>query len=1499
MSTTGSEEMTTVLSALTKILESQEKQSANRDEQLTSILATQKQLTEKIAHITASTPKKPTNASPAPRLHSNCSLREFSNWKTKFLDYSLLNNVHKLETKEQKAVFRALLDDEWLRILQFVLQTKLDDNSTSIDEVINEMQTYLRSQRNVVLDRKEFYSRNQQNGESFDDYYMILQEIAAFCDFCQQCIEDQYRDRIITGISDEETVRELLTEQKLTLNKAISICRARENANKDNEALQCSENTGAISKISTYRKEKNQSSRPSPKVYLCSFCNNEWHEKLANCPARGKQCNKCGEMNHFANSRKCRNANQSNYNRSASKASPPRPRKLYTLTVNDVTAKKHKQSRKSPKIKITAIYNGNKVQIPATPDTGAEISVIPTHEAVRLGADISKLNPPEDKLHAANNKELTCLGTFSAELQLGDKIVPVELYVVKEVQNFLLSWYHAIDLAILPLCFPQQINSIQQKSYKENRKPPDIPENYTPTPEEREKHLELIQASFPSVFDTSSTLKPMTGEAMNIPLKDDAVPFSLTTPRNIPYGWREKVKNKLQEMVKKGIIAEVTEPTEWCHEMVIQPKKDSDDIRICVDLTKLNQHVKRATYPSCTAYDVIQGIPRGTNYFTGLDAKTGYWQIKIAEEDQHLTTFITPYGRFKFLRAPMGLISSGDEYTRRGDHALSDVENTIKIVDDILIHDTDYKSHIGNIWSVLEKCEENKITLNPDKIKFAKEELEYCGFILNKEGFTSDEKKVEAISQFKTPTCITDLRSFMGLVCQLSDFSTDIAKTAEPLRQLLKKNHEWMWTSVHDQAFKDVKDALTSPPVLTYFNPKLPIMLQTDASRLNGLGFVLLQKHRDGWRLVKCGSRFLSETESRYATIEQEMLAVTWATKKCDIYLRGAQHYDVITDHRPLVPILNSKSLNEIENPRLQRLREKLIPYNFTTFWKKGKDHCIPDALSRAPIHKPNKDDEEAETEIENAIKEIISSAINCISTSSEDNQDQLIDMIIKASSEDDEYTTLRETILAGLPDQKCDWPLNIRGYFNMKSKLTVDNKIILCGHRIVIPQKLRKEMLNRLHTSHQGIERTKRRARQLIYWPNIDNDISNTRKSCIECQKYLPSNQKEPIAHDEIPARVFQQVSSDYFQYAGKYFLIYVDRLSGYPMVQVFDHEATAKKLITTLRHIFALTGAPEIFRCDNGPQYISKKFREFLQKWNVKIKPSTPHYPQSNGHAEVTVKAVKHLIAKCNESGNLDTDSFAMGLLELRNTPREDGRSPAQIVFGHPLRSNIPIHHTAFAKEHQKAMDECDQKKAVLQEKSDARYNKTAKPLSSFSIGNHVNIQDHRTGLWNKNGTIVGIGNNRDYLIKLNSGRVYRRNRRFLRTHHMLSPQNNAKVSTQNLQNHQSPVQITHQTPVQITHQTPVQIHHTPGQNRQNLTPDQNRKTPTLNRLPPMRNHQTPAQTPEQEQDAEEPDYTQRRSRRAVMRPKHLVIDPTAKVYKEEEYTEDDEDEDLPSSS
>ena len=144
-----------------------------------------------------------------------------------------------------------------------------------------------------------------------------------------------------------------------------------------------------------------------------------------------------------------------------------------------------------------------------------------------------------------------------------------------------------------------------------------------------------------------------------------------------------------------------------------------------------------------------------------------------------------------------------------------------------------------------------------------------------------------------------------------------------------------------------VKAGLISPPVLPSFDPALPVILQTDASRLHGLGYALLQDHGNGQlRLVQCGSRFLSDAETRYATIELEMLAAVWAMSKCRLYLIGLQHFTLMMDHQPLIPILNHYSLDAVENPRLQRLREKISPYIFTAVWRAGKHLSIPDALS-------------------------------------------------------------------------------------------------------------------------------------------------------------------------------------------------------------------------------------------------------------------------------------------------------------------------------------------------------------------------------------------------------------------------------------------------------------------------------------------------------------------------------------------------------------------------
>jgi len=292
------------------------------------------------------------------------------------------------------------------------------------------------------------------------------------------------------------------------------------------------------------------------------------------------------------------------------------------------------------------------------------------------------------------------------------------------------------------------------------------------------------------------------------------------------------------------------------------------------------------------------------------------------------------------------------------------------VTDDILCHDNTYSSHLKHVITVLERCAEH-ITLNPAKLQFAQPTVEYCGFDISMDGYTVDQRKLRAISEFPVPQNLTDLRSFMGLVNQLASFSPDTASAASPLRDLLRPRNHWCWTSVHQAAFEAVKAALVSPPVLAFFKPGLPTALHTDATRLHGLSYALLQLQDGNWRLIQCGSRFVSETESRYAVIELEMTAICWAVRKNHLFLAGLKDFDIVCDHRPLIPLLNQKSLAQVENPRLFRLREKLVPYHFKAVWKSGKTHCIADALSRAPIDNPTEEDQEAEADVHHHLRNI------------------------------------------------------------------------------------------------------------------------------------------------------------------------------------------------------------------------------------------------------------------------------------------------------------------------------------------------------------------------------------------------------------------------------------------------------------------------------------------------------------------------------------------------
>ena len=325
----------------------------------------------------------------------------------------------------------------------------------------------------------------------------------------------------------------------------------------------------------------------------------------------------------------------------------------------------------------------------------------------------------------------------------------------------------------------------------------------------------------------------------------------------------------------------------------------------------------------------------------------------------------------------------------------------------------------------------------------------------------------------------------------------------------------------------------------------------------------------------------------------------------------------------------------------------------------------------------------------------------------------------------------------------------------------------MLKGIRVVIPKSLRKDVLRDLHASHQGIERTRRRARQTVFWPNLSNDVKNVVQGCLKCRERLPSQIKEPILNEPMPDLPFQSTSADLFVFAGCQYIVYADRLSGWPCVGKLGHNVNSTHVIRFLRQRFADVGVPHKLTTDGGPQFASKKFGDFCKRWTVHHEKSSPHHHQANGHAESAVKAVKHLIAKTTTGGDLDVDSFQRGLLEWRNTPRADGRSPAQVLYGHPLPTFVFAHNRAFAPEWQVAAKKADDKKLRLQETTNKLYNRSTHPLSFLRIGDHVDVQDVVSKRWTQRGVIVAVGKRRDYFVKLPSGRVYWRNRVYLRPH------------------------------------------------------------------------------------------------------------------------------------
>lgn len=1254
------------------------------------------------------------------------------------------------------------------------------------ESIVKAMRAYVVGRQNVTVERRNFRKRKQEKGERFDDYLISLRELAKTCNFCNdECTESALRDQLVEGLYDPEAVHTLLKQSDLTLKNLINLVQAHEAAvtyqggssSLGLKALQ--QNTGGQRK-KRYNKKPSQSNsnnfdktnQPNPphQPRPCSACG-KTHAK-GSCPAWGRICSGCGRKHHFA--AQCRtgtpgNKQQHGQGRKVNALSlgreigDPQPRVRYTR-LNSINLRKIGEFETAPNINAVVKTVDRTSTIAMLPDTGSDICAGGPSLMRQLDCDYNNLLQAELTPLAIDGSVMETRGYVNVNISFNNKSINEKVFIFDNISTPVLSWKSCLNLGLLAENYPRinaQTNVAQKKKTLSNGSRTGGGPQKTKTRTAEELKQKLFD-EFPRVFDGSVRIMP--GEKFKIHLTKNAKPFCLTTPRTVPFKYRDALKRELDKLEKLGIIAKQTKHTPWCLPIVVVPKKDTDDVRMAVDFVPMNKYAEREPYPLQSPAEVIADINgQDAKFFTVMDAEKGYHQCPLDEESQDLTTFITPYGRYKYVRAPYGVCTISDHYNRRMYEAFEDIKRHKRIVDDVCAYDPDLESNYEHVREILQRCDERGITLSKAKFQFGKEEVIFGGYKLSKDGYSINPKIINGIQKFPTPKNRTELRSFIGLAQQMSNTSYEITSAITPLRPLLSTKNNFYWDTVHDEAFAAAKEILSNAPTVAFFDPNRDTRIITDASRI-GLGFVLQQYDGNEWKSIQAGSRCLTDTETRYAVVELEMLAVVWAMERCRIFVAGG-HTEIITDHNPIVPIINGHRLDEIENPRLQRLRRRLMPFQVTAKWIKGSTNLIADALSRFPSEKSKKTDEIAETEI-NGEKAVSAPALRAIHAGDMNLRLQEI-----KTHEDKEYRQLRDTIKNGFPATKAELPEPLKKYWGVKQHLTIDDEdFVLYGHRLLIPISLQPTIIERLHGGHSGIRRTLDRARMIVYWPNMDEDVTVQVENCKFCQDRLPKNQPEPMQTRKPPLRPFQHIAADFAFHGGHKFLVIVDCFSDWIDVIDMGKDTTAEKLVEVMAQEFVRTAVPDVMFTDGERNFDSNKFRTFLREWGCQHITSSPTYAQSNGRAEAAVKSAKKIIAACWNGKRLESKAFAKAIINHRNTPtQKDKLSPAMKLYGHNIQDDLPAHRRSFKKEILSQNDVIE-RRIKHDQKMKERYDEKTTTYKELDVGTHVAIYNNNNKEFDVYGIIVEVRNRRFY-IKTNSGRILVRNRRFIRRRQPLS--------------------------------------------------------------------------------------------------------------------------------
>ena len=913
-------------------------------------------------------------------------------------------------------------------------------------------------------------------------------------------------------------------------------------------------------------------------------------------------------------------------------------------------------------------------------DTGAGISVI--SEEVWKKMKCPRVEKSSIRVQGAFGDEGEhCLGKVKVNMKWEDETKQVDLCVFKRIRPNFIIGVDTLKLFGMSLVKVMILNSklinfkqtTEEEKHKMNMKRLKVRENSTLEKIVRENSTIFME----SKFDIGCT------ETLEHKIDTKGKPI-MQNPRRQPLHLEQKVDELIQKLEETGIIVRCQ--SEWNTPLVVTQKKDGD-IRMCLDFRKLNEISTKPSFPIPHVQALLDALT-GSKIFSTLDLGNAYYQVRLTKESQEKTAFSSRRGQFCFTRMPFGVAAAPFTFQKLMHTTLDGLlwKGVLVYLDDIIIYAKNQSDHDSILKEVFERIGKAKLKINPEKCTIAAETLKFLGFEVTKNGIKSIPEKIRAMTEFETPKCKKQLKTFLGLTGYYRRFIKNYAEICKPLNSATNGDDSHLeWTPACESSFQELKKMLTEAPILKYPDIDKPFILDTDAC-FSSIGAVLSQMENGVERPVAYSSKILSAHEKGYCVTRKELLAIYVAVEHFKPYLYGKE-FLIRTDHKALAFLGSS---NKAISPQFQTWMDFLSSFNFKIEFRRGVEHGNADGMSRSSQQLCSQCQTKHHEAILEKPKIKFLNAINIkVNTEKYWKKEQM---------KDEDIRTIISQLENRVPLEK---PSNFQKgkLFGKIDRMKVEDSILYIEskneYKIIVPKKIEDETIRKVHEEmcHVGAEKTANTIEKNLYIENLNKKTIEIVSKCIPCQKaktYTGKTREKPL---EIKTnKPFEIILIDvaYIETNSgktKYVIGIIDHFSKLLSLTVTNRQDEETIARTILENWIYRYGTPEIIMTDKGKSFEGKVFGKLCKELKIKKESTSPYCHQTTGLIERQFRTVRELCRAMRNDGDTRSMELLIPKIEfiINSTVQATTRlSPFQIIYEGAQRKFGPV--TNFLAEEEK---------------------------------------------------------------------------------------------------------------------------------------------------------------------------------------------------------------------